>query len=131
MKFGRLFALSAIMLLGLLFLAACTGTPQYSDYYVDVTGSDTTGNGASSSPWRTIQYALNHASYISSKTVRLHLAKGIYQENIVIQTPVVIVGVGSSQSVTIGLIPICLSSKFPSSRGKSSKSSRRANIDAR
>ena len=100
MKFVRLFTLSAIMLLGLLFLAACTGTPQYSDYYVDVIGSDTTGNGASSSPWRTIQYALNHASYIPARQCVSTWPRVFTRKTLSFRNHVVIVGVGSSQSVT-------------------------------
>lgn len=90
----------------LILLAACTGPPQYKEYYVSIQGSNSTGNGSSSKPWRTIQYALDHASYAGTSIVRINLAKGIYNENIVIDEEVIIRGVGSSQEVTTWTDPL-------------------------
>lgn len=88
-----------------MLLVACSGPPQYKDYYVAIQGNNSTGNGSSSKPWRTIQYALDHASYAGSSIVRINLAKGIYNENIVIDDEVIISGAGSSQFVTSGSNP--------------------------
>ena len=82
----------------LFFLAACTPAPQYKDYYVSVLGNDTTGNGTLTKPWRHIQYALDHATVSGiSTTLRINLAKGLYNENIVINgKEVIITGAGST-----------------------------------
>lgn len=85
----------------LLMLAACSPTPIFTDYYVSVLGSDSSGTGTQSKPWRHIQYALDHANYSAiADTVRIHLAKGIYNENIVIDEDVMIIGVGTSEVVS-------------------------------
>lgn len=95
---GKKFVITGAILLFL--LTACTGTPQYTDYYVSVLGSNSTGNGSNAKPWRTIQYALDHANYVGSKIVTINLAKGIYNENIVIDEEVIIRGAGSSKVVS-------------------------------
>jgi len=81
-----------------LFLAACTPAPQYKDYYVSVLGSDTTGSGTQAKPWRHIQYTIDHATVPGvSTTLRINLAKGLYNENIVINgKEVIITGAGST-----------------------------------
>jgi hypothetical protein len=81
-------------------LSACTPAPTYTDYYVSISGSDSSGNGSQSKPWRTIQYALDHANYAGTSTVTINLAKGIYNENIVIKEEVIIRGAGSSETVS-------------------------------
>jgi hypothetical protein len=93
-------------LLAVLVLSACSGTPKYNEYYVSIQGSDTSGNGTSGKPWRTIQYALDHAKKYGNSTIRINLAKGIYNENIVIDHAVVIRGAGSSQTVSTGTNPL-------------------------
>lgn len=53
------------------------------DFYVSTAGSDTTGNGSSSLPWRTIQHALNEAAtIITSANKTIHIADGTYIENV-------------------------------------------------
>ena len=63
-------------LIFVLLLVSCTGTPTSNDYYVSIQGSDSTGNGSQSKPWRTIQYALDQAKSYGNSTIRINLAKG-------------------------------------------------------
>jgi len=93
-------------LIFVLLLVSCTGTPASNDYYVSIQGNDSIGNGSSGKPWRTIQYALDHAMPYGTSTVRINLAKGIYNENILIDHEVIIRGVGSSQTVSTGSNPL-------------------------
>lgn len=99
-NFNRNLLFLALAILAIL-LVGCTPTPTYQDYYVSIQGSNSGGNGSQSKPWRTINYALNQANYIVSSTVRIHLAKGIYNENLIITDDVVIVGAGSSETVSV------------------------------
>lgn len=99
MKSNRIVLFVALISFALI-AAGCTQAPTYNDYYVSVLGSNSTGNGSQSKPWRTIQYALDHASYSGFDKTRINLAKGIYNENIVIQKPVIITGAGSSETVS-------------------------------
>ena len=55
-------------------------TASVADYYVSTTGNDTTGNGSSSNPWRTIQKAAN--SMTAGKAVSV--AAGTYNERVTI-----------------------------------------------
>lgn len=60
------------------------GTPTpvtATNLYVATTGSDTTGTGASGSPYRTIQFAVNAATAGTT----IHVADGTYIENITIR----------------------------------------------
>ncbi|MCE9646940.1 MAG: hypothetical protein K8S20_13145 [Chloroflexi bacterium] len=76
------------------------GPTQYTEFYVSVKGSDSTGKGTKSNPWRHIQYAIDHASAQGGTTLRINLMKGIYQENLVIHKPMVILGVGTGKATT-------------------------------
>jgi hypothetical protein len=53
-------------------------------YFVSTTGSDSTGNGTSGAPWRTIQHAVNVAvSYdFGGHNVTIQLADGTYVESL-------------------------------------------------
>lgn len=53
-------------------------------YYVSTAGNDTTGDGSSTSPWRTIQYAVDQASVSNT---RIEVAEGTYQENVLLNNP--------------------------------------------
>ncbi|MEK7269320.1 MAG: tandem-95 repeat protein, partial [Planctomycetota bacterium] len=68
---------------------AVAPTPYSGDLYVDTAGSDTTGNGSSGSPWRTIQKASAQLAQNGvSGAVTVHVAKGTpgspktYSENV-------------------------------------------------
>ncbi len=55
------------------------------DVYVATTGSNTTGTGSSSSPWQTIQYAIDYvkANYDrNGYATNIHLADGTYTGNV-------------------------------------------------
>ncbi len=53
------------------------------DYYVSAnTGSDTTGNGTSANPWKTITYALTQASGSAAYRVTIHVAAGTYDTSL-------------------------------------------------
>jgi hypothetical protein len=73
---------------------------------VSIQGSDSTGNGSSGKPWRTIQYALDHAQAYGNSTIRINLAAGFYKENILIDHNVIIRGAGSSLTVTSSSNPL-------------------------
>lgn len=53
-------------------------------YYVATTGSDTTGDGTSGNPFKTIQYAINKLPQIINHTVIINVTSGTYTENVVI-----------------------------------------------
>lgn len=72
-------ALILAFILGLCTLASAT-----NDYYVSVTGSNVTGNGSQSHPWRTIPYADSHVSLGLYGTV-VHVAPGVYLGNVTTQ----------------------------------------------
>jgi hypothetical protein len=85
-------------LLGLLamLLAACgPSSGPFGEYYVSPSGSDSSGDGSASSPWRTIQYALDNVVYDGVTPPRINLARGIYQEDLNITRSIVMKGVGS------------------------------------
>jgi hypothetical protein len=95
-------AVAAIVLVTLL---ACTFNPNASgpvtDFYVSVKGSDSAGDGSQVKPWRHIQYAIDHAQPAAGATLMIHLLKGIYQENLVINRGGVnIVGAGVGAAST-------------------------------
>ena len=49
------------------------------DYYVNaVTGSDTSGDGRESNPWKTITYALSQVGGTEEDTATIHVAAGNY-----------------------------------------------------
>ncbi|MEW6536821.1 MAG: right-handed parallel beta-helix repeat-containing protein [Candidatus Auribacterota bacterium] len=56
------------------------------DYYVsDNNGSDLTDNGTPTTPWKTIQFALDTLDGISVSTLNIHVQQGTYNENIVMR----------------------------------------------
>lgn len=61
-------------------------------YYVATTGSDTTGDGTSGLPFKTIQYAINKLPQVINHTVTINVSAGNYAE-----TPTLngFIGVGS------------------------------------
>lgn len=87
------FVLFLAMILFLQVAAACTPTSgPYQEYYVSPTGMDAAGRGAAlDRPWRTIQYAIDHAD-TSGAPVRIHLAAGTYTENLTITRRVILMG---------------------------------------
>jgi hypothetical protein len=89
-----------LLLFGLL-LAACaprTESP-YRDYYVSTTGNDSTGDGSAARPWRTIQYAHDHADY-SGAPVQVNIAAGAYRENLRITNSIILRGAGAGNPLT-------------------------------
>ena len=68
-------------------------------YYVSTTGSDSTGNGSSSSPWKTLSYAVSHVPVVSGNTV--HLNAGTFNETAqsVIPLGINIEGAGPTQTI--------------------------------
>jgi hypothetical protein len=74
--------------------------PPATDFYVSVKGSDSTGNGSQATPWRHIQYAIDNAKPASGTTLTIHLLKGIYEENLVIKRPLLMVGAGVGTAST-------------------------------
>lgn len=98
--FLRLF-ITAIILLTT--VTSCNFPPkpaQFTEFYVSVKGSDTTGNGTKSKPWRHIQYAIDKASAKGGTTLRINVMKGIYEEELVIHKPLLIKGAGIGKATT-------------------------------
>ncbi len=62
-----------------------------ADYYVATTGSDASGDGSAGNPWKTIAYAI---SQVVADDV-IHVAAGTYDEYIVIQKGIDLIGAGS------------------------------------
>jgi hypothetical protein len=75
-KGGVYSTLVLAFILGFGTLASAT-----NDYYVSLTGSNVTGNGSHSYPWRTISYADAHVSLGLYGTV-VHVAPGVYFGNV-------------------------------------------------
>lgn len=89
--------LTALACSPLPWVDAVTTPGPYREYYVaQVVGSDETGDGSESNPWETINYALDHVDYDSSPKPRINLAKGVYEEYLQIESPVVLRGAGHS-----------------------------------
>jgi parallel beta-helix repeat protein len=73
-------------------------------YYVSIHGSDTTGNGSSSSPYATITHAVAQAAayYASSKNASTVIVEpGTYAEMVVITTPITLMSASGTPSNTI------------------------------
>src|SRR3989339_861358 len=68
-------------------------------YYVATTGNDSTGNGSSSTPWKTLAYAVSHVPVVSGNTV--HLNAGTFNETAqsVIPLGINIEGAGPTQTI--------------------------------
>ncbi|KAA3643820.1 MAG: DUF1565 domain-containing protein [Chloroflexi bacterium] len=93
-----------ITIVGMLLLTACgPRSGPFGEYYVDVLGSDARGDGSMTNPWRTIQHALDHADY-SGPTPRINVAKGIYEEELIITRSVVLAGAGMGDG-TVSTLP--------------------------
>ncbi len=63
----------------LFFWLAGTGTATAAEYYVSTTGNDTTGNGAVTAPYQTIQHVLDN---VAASGDILTLRGGTYNENV-------------------------------------------------
>ena len=61
-----------------------------TDYYVATTGNDSTGDGSSGSPWKTIQFAIDNVQ--SGDTI--HVENGTYTENVDVNKTVNLIGDG-------------------------------------
>lgn len=81
---------SLIIVLPLIALFILTTDPfkasTATTYYVATTGSDTTGNGTSSNPWRTLAYAVTKVP--SGQGHIIHLKSGTFVETSPISVPV-------------------------------------------
>ncbi len=62
----------------LFFLVLAEGVSA-ATYYVSLTGSDSTGDGSSGTPWRTITYAVNHIPAAGGDTILVR--DGVYNES--------------------------------------------------
>ena len=80
----------------ILLISACgpEASSPYTEFYVSVLGSDSSGDGSESSPWRHVQYALDNLDYSVDPAPRLNLLKGIYNEEITVTQSIVIKGAG-------------------------------------
>lgn len=76
-----------------MLLFFCLSFVKADNYYVDAqNGSDSTGNGLLSQPWKTINYSIQH---ISGHGHNLYIAKGTYYENIVLDKRINLIGEGA------------------------------------
>jgi hypothetical protein len=75
-------------------------SPPVTEFYVSIKGSDTTGDGSKSKPWRHIQYAIDHANPKAGTSLTLNILKGIYEEKLVIHKPVALIGAGIGTAST-------------------------------
>jgi hypothetical protein len=76
----KVYSLITLLVLVLLLMIGCTPTPTIpplSVYYVAPSGDDS-NDGSMTSPWKTIQYALDTPSEDSFKVI---LQPGTYQQN--------------------------------------------------
>jgi hypothetical protein len=64
-----------------------------ADWYVSTTGSNTTGNGTSGSPWQTIQFAIDNAAVVNGDII--YIAAGTYNETVTLNKRVSVIGAGS------------------------------------
>ncbi len=62
------------------FFIATTLSAQ-TEYYVSTSGSDVSGTGSSSSPWATLQHAIDNVSDPSTANI-IHVATGTYTETV-------------------------------------------------
>ncbi|MFP3853089.1 MAG: hypothetical protein ACLFWD_02220 [Anaerolineales bacterium] len=90
----RLLLLFILGVLGVVLGACGPSAGPFRDYYVDPYGEDRPGRGTESEPWRTVQYALDHATYTDDRKTRINLSRGYYEGDVEITRPVVIQGVG-------------------------------------
>ena len=58
-----------------------TALSAQTEYYVSTSGSDVSGTGSSSSPWATLQHAIDNVSDPSTANI-IHVATGTYTEKI-------------------------------------------------
>jgi hypothetical protein len=96
-------ALAAAIVLILAILGCALqppSAPPATDFYVSVKGSDSSGDGSQAKPWRHIQYAIDTSKPVAGTTLTIHLLKGLYEENLVIKRPLLIVGAGVGPSST-------------------------------
>ncbi len=106
-----------------LLLATSVYAATAATYYVDTGGSDSSGNGSSSAPWRTVAYALGKVAY--GNTISIN--DGTYSENQLVVPPGVNLKSTSANSSKVRLQPklslssykpfILLSSAQPGSQG--------------
>ena len=68
-------------------------------YYVSTTGNDTSGDGSSAKPWRTLQYAVTKVSANLGHTIQL--ASGTFIENGLINIPPGVNIAGAGKTLTI------------------------------
>ncbi len=87
-------SLLSILLFSFLLSACGPSTGPFGEYYVSPSGSDSSGDGSETRPWRTIQHALDNVSYDGETPPRINLDRGIYREDLRITRSVVIRGVG-------------------------------------
>ena len=91
----QLFSIIIITLLVTAVLSAQT------EYYVSTSGSDATGTGSSSSPWATLQHAIDNVASPSTANI-IHVAGGTYTETVSINrsfTNLTISGAGAESTI--------------------------------
>lgn len=69
--------------------------------YVSTSGSDTTGDGTSSKPWRTIQHAVNMCPAVGANEAYwvINLSAGTYNEDVVVDSKHTYITIGSSSTL--------------------------------
>ena len=65
---------------------------------IDRDGSDETGNGTESAPWRTIGFALDQAALLAQDSTRIVVQTGTYVEDLLLEEGVSITGATATWS---------------------------------
>ena len=84
------------------------GVSSGTDYYVSPTGDDSTGNGSSGAPWKTISKAVADVSGDTSKAVTIHIAAGTYSPSngesfpLKVQENIKLIGAGAATTILDG-----------------------------
>lgn len=77
----------------LVLVLACLALPSIAaDYYVATGGSDTTGEGTTAKPWRTISKAVESCAPSASDPARIRIGQGTYKETIILRSFVELYG---------------------------------------
>ena len=84
------------IVLSFFILSNCTAN---KTFYVDINGSDSTGDGSVESPWRTIQYAVTKIP--ADENCNLKLSAGIFEESVYLTIPSGVNVQGEGQNLTV------------------------------
>lgn len=71
-----------------------------SQFYLDTSGSDETGDGSQSAPWRTIAHAMSLVPEgLATFPITIHVGAGTFEEKVVLRPYTRIVGAGSADTL--------------------------------